>query len=177
MAVLEPLLGTDDVAVIRVTGQKPDSHPTPVPQSGQGGKPKRSIPERTTPATRQTSRQPTIAVHGYRSIALLKAVPPIVLDEQSSGHSVHLRIGQSIEVRLPGGSAGGYAQPSASSNVVRRVLTAGGYPTALPVRTRFDAIRPGTAEVTSTTDYACIHTSPACLLPQRDWTVHVTVTR
>jgi hypothetical protein len=43
------------------------------------------------------------------------------------------------------------------------------------VQARFLATRAGTADLTSTTDFTCLHTTPACMLPQREWTVHVVV--
>jgi hypothetical protein len=100
---------------------------------------------------------------------------PAALREENSGQTVHVRVGQTTDVRLPGGPNGGYHTPTSTSDVMRRTDASGGYPTGQPAQARFIATRPGTADLTSTTDFTCLHTTPACLPPQREWTVHVVV--
>jgi hypothetical protein len=60
---------------------------------------------------------------------------------------------------------------------VRRDTAGGGYPSDQPARAHFTATRPGTADLTSTTDFTCLHTQPRCLPPQHQWTVHLIVTK
>jgi hypothetical protein len=62
-----------------------------------------------------------------------------------------------------------------SSQVLRRVSVSGGYPSAEPARARFTATAAGTADLTSQTDFTCLHSTPACLSAQRSWTLHVVV--
>lgn len=85
-------------------------------------------------------------------------------------------VGQSIDVSLPGGADGGYTRPAtSSSDVVRRISASGGYPTDQPAQATFSGVRPGAADLTSETDYTCLHSTPRCLPPQRQWLVHVVV--
>ncbi|MCU1595769.1 MAG: hypothetical protein JWO12_3161 [Frankiales bacterium] len=87
-----------------------------------------------------------------------------------------MRVGQKLEVTLPGGANGGYDQPaSSSSDVVRRTSASGGYPSDHPAQASFLGVKPGTADLTSETDYTCLHSNPPCLPPQRQWLVHVVV--
>jgi hypothetical protein len=70
---------------------------------------------------------PTSAPTGWSS--------PMVLTEPSSGRTVQIRIGQSIDVTLPGGANGGYEPPassSSSSDIVRRTTHLPAQQPALP---------------------------------------------
>src|SRR3954469_25817138 len=97
------------------------------------------------------------------------------LHEDDSSRTIHVSIGDIVKVRLPGGS-GGYHRPRTSDrDVVRRTSASGGYPSDDDARARFDARRKGSADLTSYTDYRCLHTEPRCLPPQRQWVVHVVV--
>ena len=90
---------------------------------------------------------------------------------------MQISVGQSLDVKLPGGANGGYDQPAiSSSEVVRRTSASGGYPTDQPVQATFSGVSPGRVDLTAATDYACLHSSPRCLPPQRQWLVHVVVT-
>jgi N-methylhydantoinase B/oxoprolinase/acetone carboxylase alpha subunit len=98
------------------------------------------------------------------------------LHESDSGRTIHVSRGDVIKVRLPGGSAGGYHRPRTSDgHVVQRTNASGGYPSGDVARGRFVARHRGNADLTSYTDYRCLHTQPRCLPPQREWTVHVIV--
>jgi hypothetical protein len=97
------------------------------------------------------------------------------LHEDDSGRTIHVSIGDVVKVRLPGGS-GGYHRPRTSDrDVVRRTSASGGYPSDDDARARFRALAHGTVDLTSYTDYQCLHTEPRCLPPQREWVVHVVV--
>jgi hypothetical protein len=80
-----------------------------------------------------------------------------------------------VVVSLPGGSAGGYLPPVSNSQILHRVSASGGYPSTQPARARFQARAPGSADLTSQTDFTCLHSTPACLPAQRTWTLHVVV--
>ena len=98
------------------------------------------------------------------------------LHEDDSGRTIHVSRGDVVKVRLPGGSSGGYHRPRTSDrDVLRRTSASGGYPSDDDARARFVARHRGTADLTSYTDYTCLHTQPRCLPPQREWIVHVVV--
>ena len=98
------------------------------------------------------------------------------LHEDDSGRTIHVLVGDIVKVRLPGGSNGGYHRPRTSDrDVLRRVSASGGYPSADDARATFRARAAGTADLTSYTDYTCLHTQPRCLPPQREWVVHIHV--
>lgn len=129
---------------------------TPVPA------PKRS--PSASPAVSRTASAPPAAADGT-----------VTLDDTDSGRTVRVDVGAIIRVRLPGGPSGGYHQPASTGTAVQRTAAAGGYPTAQPATATFVARHHGTADLTSTTDYTCLHTTPRCLPPQRTWVVHVVV--
>lgn len=93
------------------------------------------------------------------------------LTESDFQATVVLSVGQSVEVRLPAD----YDPPTSSRSAVARALSRGGYPTGQPVQATFRAEHAGRADLTSETDYGCLHTTPRCELPQRIWIVHVVV--
>jgi hypothetical protein len=62
-----------------------------------------------------------------------------------------------------------------SSRILQRVSVGGGYPSSQPAQASFQARAPGSADLTSQTDFACLHSTPACLPAQRTWTLHVVV--
>lgn len=99
------------------------------------------------------------------------------LHEDDSGRTVRVHVGERIHVRLPNDSFGGYRRPTAAGDELVRKVATGGYPTDYPARAVFVAKHRGRTDITSTTDYACLHSEPACALPQRTWTVHVRVRR
>jgi hypothetical protein len=100
---------------------------------------------------------------------------PSALNENDSGKTIHVSVGQQVNVEL-GGSGGSYDQPqSSNSAVVQRTSASGGYPTNQPARASFVAVAKGRADLTSATDYACLHTTPRCEIAQREWIVHVVV--
>lgn len=92
---------------------------------------------------------------------------------RSLSTTVHLFAGQRLVVQL---SQGTYDPPVSSSKVLVRRSSSGGYPTSQPVNAVFEAVARGTADVTASTDAACFHTQPRCMMPTRLWIVHVTVT-
>lgn len=93
--------------------------------------------------------------------------------DADSGTTVHLRVGQRLQVQL---TQDAYDPPVSSSTLLVRRSSSGGYPTGRPVNAVFEAVSRGTADVTATSDAACFHTQPRCMMPTRMWSVHVTVT-
>jgi hypothetical protein len=93
-----------------------------------------------------------------------------------NGGRIHVREGDDIVVRLPGGAAGGFHRArSTDRSRVRRTAARGGYPSDHRAVARFTAVGKGRANLTSMNDYRCLHTTPPCLPPQREWVAHVTV--
>ena len=85
--------------------------------------------------------------------------------------------GQEVTVVLgPPGRAMPWDQPVAQGAAVALVSASGGYPTSLPARAVFRAVRAGTARLTSATDAKCLQLSTnRCLPPQQIWEVTVIV--
>lgn len=98
----------------------------------------------------------------------------LVVTDADNGTTVRLHPHDRLEVRL---SEDSYDPPTSSQPVVlvRRGST-GGYPSASPVVATFEALGKGTSDVSTTSDYACFHTSPRCLRPTRMWSIQVIVT-
>jgi len=145
----------------------PVPSPTPVATAGTG----------TATAAGSATASP-VRVTVPPSPASPTPVPPADpahLTEADSGQTIRVRVGEQVNVELPGGSGGGYHQPASSSDVMNRTAASGGYPTDQPARASFVATRAGTADLTAYDDFACLHTRPRCLPPQREWIVHVVV--
>jgi len=96
-----------------------------------------------------------------------------IVTESDAGSTFHLRVGDRLEVRLPAE----YITPSAHpAGVLTRTSSTGGYPSSQPLVAFFSAGGAGRADVDSTTDAACLHATPQCMIPQRLWSIHVVVT-
>jgi len=91
--------------------------------------------------------------------------------ESDSGATIKLKVGDLVKVSLPSE----YDPPTAQGNVLVRLSSTGGYPTGQHLDATFRAVNTGRTDITSSTDYACLHTQPMCMIPQRLWTVHVIV--
>jgi hypothetical protein len=98
----------------------------------------------------------------------------VTLTATDSGAVVHLHTGQQVTVVL----APDFEQwhlPAASGTAVRLVSASGGYPGKQPARAVFLAVAPGTAQLSSTSDAACLHAHPRCMIPQQVWQATVIV--
>jgi hypothetical protein len=91
--------------------------------------------------------------------------------ESDSGATIKLKVGELVKVSLPSE----YDPPTAQGVVLTRVSSTGGYPTGQRLEATFRAVNTGRTDITSSSDYACLHTQPMCMIPQRLWTVHVIV--
>jgi hypothetical protein len=63
----------------------------------------------------------------------------------------------------------------AGPGALRQLSASGGYPSRLPGRAAFRAVRPGAAAILSGTNARCLHADPPCAIPQRLWRVTVVV--
>jgi hypothetical protein len=99
-----------------------------------------------------------------------------VLTVTSNGTVVRLATGQSVTVILRR-SALSWHIPAVTGAAVRRTSASGGYPGSAPAQATFQAVRPGHAILSAADDAACLHSQPACMMPQQLWRVEVIVTR
>jgi hypothetical protein len=89
-----------------------------------------------------------------------------------SNQTVRLHIGDKLKVHL--GTS--FRRPTSSNRaVIHRIRYSGGYPTSDDARATFKAMSAGRADITSTTDAACLHSEPRCMIAQQLWVVHVIV--
>lgn len=97
------------------------------------------------------------------------------LTAADSGSTVTVAIGARIEVRLdPNG--GSYDPPTVDNSATFAERThGGGYPANTAAVAEFQALARGTAQISSQTDLACLHTTPRCLPPQREFRVTISV--
>ena len=101
---------------------------------------------------------------------------PATLTTADNGATVRLRRGQRVTVVLSANGALSWHVPAAADAAVTRVSRSGGYPGRKPARAVFLAVRSGRATLTALDDTVCLHTQPACELPQQTWQVTVIVT-
>jgi hypothetical protein len=95
-----------------------------------------------------------------------------VVGTDDAGSTVEVKVDESLRVEL----SSDYGPPTARpAGIVERTSVDGGYPTGRPMVAVFRATAPGTADIESTTDYACLHATPRCMLPQQLWSIHVVV--
>jgi len=95
-----------------------------------------------------------------------------VVGSDDAGMTVELRVGESIRVELDANYVPATAHPD---GFLERTSVTGGYPTGRPMVAVFRAIAAGRADIESSTDYACLHGTPSCMLPQQLWMIHVVV--
>lgn len=96
----------------------------------------------------------------------------VTVTEADNGTTVTIFAGQTLGVSLPSY----FRPPTVSGSVLAQVSSTGGYPTGQPVSALYRAVTLGTADVSSQTDYPCLHTTPpTCAVPQMLWLVHVNV--
>jgi hypothetical protein len=98
----------------------------------------------------------------------------VTLTAADSGAVVRLRIGQQVTVVLAP-DVEQWHLPAASGTALRLVSASGGFPGHQPARAVFRAVSPGTALLSSTSDAACLHAHPRCMIPQRVWQATVIV--
>ena len=95
--------------------------------------------------------------------------------DADSGQTVVLTVGEHLRVRLGGTGTTWDPPTSSSSTVLPRRTSTGGYPTGHPVDATFDAAVHGDADVSASSDAACFHTQPRCMMASRNWQIHIRV--
>jgi hypothetical protein len=98
---------------------------------------------------------------------------------ESNGGTVVLTVGLRLVVTL----AVNWTPPKAmavGSGVTAelqplRAVSSAGFPAPGVASATFTAVRPGTAAIVAVTDYPCLHATPVCALPQREFMVTVRV--
>jgi hypothetical protein len=102
----------------------------------------------------------------------------VTVTASDDGAKVVLVPGQVITVVLGGQSILGWDRPRLAGLVpgaLREINASGGYPSTAPARANYRAVLAGTAEIISSTDARCLHTSPPCEIAQRLWRITVIV--
>jgi hypothetical protein len=116
-----------------------------------------------SPSVKPSSRTVTVTTADYQATIALRVGDVLVVSLPA-------------EYRPPSVSSTTYPPPPPGSSTALTALgVTGGYPTGQPLVARYSAAATGTADVTTMTDYACLHTTPPCTVPQRLWVVHVVV--
>lgn len=135
----------------------------------------------TSPATTAVAETPTVRSFPAEPTATRSPLPTIsgpghVLMAADSGAMVALRSGDNLTVELlPGRGVYAWDRPRLTGTALRLVSVAGGYPAHGAMRAVFLAVRPGTADVSASSDLPCLHSTPRCLPAQRVWAVRVIV--
>jgi hypothetical protein len=94
------------------------------------------------------------------------------LTNADAGRTITVARGDVILLEL----SGSYLPPTADdAGILRTEEHAGGYPGPDPATGRFTAIGRGVARITSTTDAACLHSVPRCMIAQQQFTVTIRV--
>lgn len=97
--------------------------------------------------------------------------PDVAVGDPDNQSTVTLVVGQTLGVTL----GAEFLPPTVSGTALARVSTSGGYPTGQPLAALYRAVAPGSVDVATRSDYACLHATPPCAVPIRLWTVHVNV--
>ncbi|MFF5229932.1 cellulose binding domain-containing protein [Dactylosporangium sp. NPDC000521] len=97
----------------------------------------------------------------------------VTLTQIDNTRLLSLHVGDLLVVQLPS-----MYRPLELSNHGLLLLrdTTGGYPTGLPLTTRYTAAIQGRTDLGTVTDNACMHQPTPCPTPAVPWTVHLTVT-
>jgi hypothetical protein len=138
----------------------PAAAPTPTPSVAATAGTASASPAATVTPGRSVTPSPTPTYAGSRTVT-----------DSDSGATVTLTVGETLTVVLPSQ----YDPPTSSGAAVTRESSTGGYPSGNELHATFRAVSAGRADITSTTDYPCLHTTPRCMIAQRIWVVHVIV--
>lgn len=118
-----------------------------------------------------TTQRPSAAPSASHPAAATSAA--VEVSDADDGRTLHATRGQQVHVKLSNGT---YNPPqSDNSAVLARRTTSGGYPRSKPAEATFEAVAAGSAQLSATTDAACLHAQPRCLIAQRTWHVNVIV--
>lgn len=95
----------------------------------------------------------------------------VTVTETDTGRTVTLYAGQTLAVNL----GPSYLPPTVSGPALTRLSATGGYPSGQPLAALYRAAAPGSADVTTRTDAACLHDPQPCARPIALWQLHVIV--
>jgi hypothetical protein len=95
----------------------------------------------------------------------------VTVTQADNQRSVTLLVGQTLAVAL----GSDFVTPTVSGPALERLSTSGGYSTGQPLAALYRAVTTGSVDITTHTDYACLHTSPPCALPTTLWRLHVDI--
>jgi hypothetical protein len=95
----------------------------------------------------------------------------VTVGQADSQSTFTLVAGETLGVSL--GSE--FLPPTVGGAALATVSVSGGYPTGQALSGLYRAVAPGSADVTTRSDNACLHTTPPCAVPVRFWTVHINV--
>jgi hypothetical protein len=105
-------------------------------------------------------------------VIVVPSTVTVTVTEADSGATIGLRVGDILVVSL----GQDYRPTRHSGPALRLSRLSGGFPTGQPLLARYYAAQLGVVDVDTMTDYACLHTTPTCGIPQRQWILHVNVT-
>jgi hypothetical protein len=97
--------------------------------------------------------------------------PDVTVGPADDQRSITLVAGQTLGVSL----GAEYRTPTVGGAALEQLSTTGGYPTGQPLDARYRAVAAGQVDLTTQSDYPCLHTTPPCAVPIKLWTLHVTV--
>jgi len=144
----------------RSSGVVSSSTPAPSSSASAAGTASASPAVTVSPFASHVSPSPTPTYIGSRTLV-----------ESDSGGTIKLKVGDLVKVSLPSE----YDPATAQGSVLTRLSSSGGYPSGKPMEATFRAESTGRTDITSSTDYPCLHTQPMCGIAQRLWIVHVIV--
>lgn len=137
-----------------------------------------AAPATTSPSPSHGTAVPPPSSQSASSPSAPPAGSVVAVGLEADGRVITLQVGQRLTVTLainwtaPRALAG----PSVTAPLQPlRQDAATGFPALVPASATFTAVRTGSAAVTAHTDYACLHTKPACLPAQRAFSMTVQV--
>lgn len=95
----------------------------------------------------------------------------VTLTATDSQSSVTVHVGDTIVVEL----GSDYRPATVNGTALVQRSSSGGYPSGQPLLATYQAVAAGSVDLSTMTDYACLHDVFPCARPQMLWTVHVTV--
>jgi hypothetical protein len=105
-------------------------------------------------------------------VIVVPATRTVMVTEAESRSALSLRVGDTLVVSLPHD----YQPTRLTGPALIPTQSSGGFPTGQPMSASYLAAQPGSVDVITMTDAACLHAPRPCMIPQLLWIVHVTVT-
>jgi cellulose binding protein with CBM2 domain len=95
----------------------------------------------------------------------------VTVTEADNLTTITVFVGQSVGISL----GPDFRPTTVSGPALVLASTSGGYPTGQPLVELYRAHDAGSVDVSTTTDFACLHTTPRCARPITLWRVHINV--